>query len=225
MVRETSGETNRPYSENGAGHLSLGQPATDGPDIQPGIRPSASPTFRASPTSSANAPGLWLMSGTRLSSAAAPMFNSAASSCLEITDGRTSITVSPIVRRNADDAQSGRSPRRRRDRPFGAGENTNAIVRAARTRRSHPTEGGVRAPSRRTARLCPMQSRRVVYARGSVTPEGVTPARWPLRSNMGSPSRTVDREVLAPERVVASFELLPAAPSGALPRARPAGRA
>ena len=104
-----------PKTAPATGDLSRGQPATDEPHIHPGIRPIAPPTFRASPTSSANPPGLWLMKA-RLSSAAAPTAHPAASSCLEITDGSASITACPIVRRNSDDAQSGRSPRRGRRR-------------------------------------------------------------------------------------------------------------
>ena len=68
-----------------------------------------------------------------------------------------------------------------------AGENTNAIVRVLRTRRSQLAEqASPGAPPRRTAPFWPMRSRRVVYARDPLTPHGVTAAWWPLRCKFGS---------------------------------------
>jgi hypothetical protein len=94
--------------------------------------------------------------------------------------------------------------------PFGTGENANAIVRAAGMRRGHPDRRGVRAPPGPTAHLGPMQSRRVVYARGSMTPTPVTAARLPLRCATSSAQAFAEgaAQALAAADVSASAEHL-----------------
>ena len=57
-------------------------------------------------------------------------------------------------------------------RPLGAGENTNAIGPALRSRRLRAGRRASRRPSGRLLPLGPIRSRTVVYVRGSVTPEG-----------------------------------------------------
>ena len=81
------------------------------------------------------------------------------------------------------------SRRRQRDRQFCAGENTNAIVQAVGAWRSQLGRSAPPGwPLRPTLPLRQMLSRRVVDARGPVTPVRVTPAWWPLRGTSSSTS-------------------------------------
>ena len=69
-----------------------------------------------------------------------------------------------------------RSPARRRR------EHECDRAGAMRTPWARRAEGASPAPTRRTAPSTPMRSRIVVHARGPVTPQSVTPACWPLRT-------------------------------------------
>jgi hypothetical protein len=91
-----------------------------------------------------------------------------------------------------------RSPvRRRREHECDRASGKNAALQWPLGRPS--------APPRRTAPLAAMRSRKVVYARGPVTPIPVTTATWPLRQRAAAPGRT-------------SLPLLPRGGSGLAPR-------
>jgi len=96
----------------------------------------------------------------------------------------------PLARRRLAPRRRGVALGRQRDSQLGAGDKTNAIVRAARAPRSELAEAR-RRRLRRTRPDRQVRSRRVVSARGPLTPRAVRSARlllrWTSRHATGRP--------------------------------------